>query len=420
MSDTFSSIAGKVLLRVPRAGRLLCEDWVRNAFRRVVERRTWSWMVRMSQFVAPQAYSTGTAVVTQNSPYVTGYNTVWDVTMVGRQFRGGQGSPIYTIQAVHSTTNLELDLPWGGPSSNTVSGTGYNIYQCYFSPPQDFARFISLIDPFFNWQLHINFENQLIDRADAMRANSGNAYVVSFRDYFTSNVGTVSAPIQVAGVGSSPFVTGAYSGPIDAIFVVSISIGGIPGIATYQWWKTNTPYLVTTTPPSAITVSTPDDGSPQELQDGVFISWPTDLFFNQGDIFIIRATAHSNASISRFELWPHQQTSKVYPFMYSARPPDISDPNSTLPPTLNGDILMEMALAQGASWPGPSTDKPNPYYRLELADRHERRAEFLINEAERNDEEIYLSNTKYQELGGLPFAPIPAIGDANWLMTHDI
>src|SRR5262249_46037772 len=160
------------------------------------------------QFIAPQAYTTGTAVVTQNSPFVTGFNTVWDVSMVGRQFRGGQGSPIYTIQAVHSSTNLELDLAWGGISTSLTGSfnTGYSIYQCYFSPPADFARFISVIDPFFNWQLHINFENQLIDRADAARFNAGNAYVVSFRDYFNSNVGTVSVPIQVKGVGSSPFI----------------------------------------------------------------------------------------------------------------------------------------------------------------------------------------------------------------------
>ena len=66
--DTYLSIAGKVLLRCPLAGPLLARDWVSNSFRRLAERRAWSWLIKQSQFTTAALYNTGTVTVTQAPP----------------------------------------------------------------------------------------------------------------------------------------------------------------------------------------------------------------------------------------------------------------------------------------------------------------------------------------------------------------
>jgi len=112
--DTYTSIAGKVLLRCPMAGPLLARDWVTNAFRQVAERRPWSWLVKQGQFVLPALYNTGTATLVQNSATVTGIATAWTTALIGRQFRLTTTTPIYTITAVDAgLQTLTLDLPWG-------------------------------------------------------------------------------------------------------------------------------------------------------------------------------------------------------------------------------------------------------------------------------------------------------------------
>ena len=41
-------------------------------------------------------------------------------------------------------------------------------------------------------------------------------------------------------------------------------------------------------------------------------------------------------------------------------------------------------------------------------------------QAERNDEEVFMADVTYQESTVMPFAPIPALGDSDWLQTHAI
>jgi len=183
--DTFNSIVGRVQLHCPAAGLLLARDWVNNSFRRIAERRRWSWLVKQGQFIFPAAYTTGTVTVTNASATVTGSGTAWDGTHVGQQFRLGLTSPIYTISAVPDPTTLTLDQVWG-PA--TASAQTYKIYQAYVTPPTDFQSFISVWDVTQNWQLWLNVDPILLNTADAQRANSGNAYVVAWHTWSTASV----------------------------------------------------------------------------------------------------------------------------------------------------------------------------------------------------------------------------------------
>lgn len=136
----------------------------------------------------------------------------------------------------------------------------------------------------------------------------------------------------------------------------------------------------------------------------------TSLDFN--DVF-------NTPPLARYEIWPHQRAQYVYPFMYVSRPPDLSDPGATLPRAIRGDVLLELAMAQAARWPGAAKDQPNPYFNLALAQAHEMRGQGMLTELQRTDDEIMTNDVSYMSLSAMPFASIPW-GDARYLQSHDI
>ncbi len=311
--STYEDLWRGVMLRCPAADMWLARQWVSYAFRDLVELRRWSWLVKRGQLLAYQVVNSGLATIPRGSNIVTGIGTTWTQDLVGRQFRTGVNSPIYTILQWNSATQIILDQPWGGNSATAVN---YQIYQVYYNVPTDFQSFISVIDPYYNWQLYLNVQQSELNAIDAQRANNGTPYVVASSSY--------------------------------------------------------NPLPSATQPP-----------------------------------------------LPQYELWPHQLSNYVYPFLYISRPPDPEDPGATLPRYIPGNVLLEKAMAQCARWPGPDTDHPNPYFNLNLALNHEARADRLIATLERQDDEVYESDVTYQSQLDLPFASLP-LGDAHWLQSHSI
>lgn len=402
MADTFEQIAGKVLARCESVGILLARDFVKNAFRRLTERRDWSWRRKSGQFVIPAVYSAGTIAVTRDSPTVTGTNTVWDASMTNRQFRSGS-NPVYTVNRVVSATSLELDQAWGGV---TASGQSYEIYQSYFTTPSDFDHFLTVWDPALNWQLHLHYQQEELNLWDAQRTNAGDPVVVAGFDFSQSYSGTVAAVVQALGTGPDPVSTGTYTGPSDALFVVECTTGGVVGVSDFRWKKNGGSY----------TSGVLTDSNPQDLADGVQIYWPADTYV-LGDIWIIRVSAIAASGNPRYELWPHRKTASVIPFMYFYDPKDLDETGMVLPRNVRGDILLEMALAECAAWPGTS-DKRNPYYDLLLARRHDSAAEKMIQSLEVGDDEIFMRDLVMQRLAEMPYATLPM--SAEWQQSHAI
>jgi hypothetical protein len=379
-----------------------------NAFRRLAEARRWSWLVKFGQFIAPVPTTAGTITVTQNSTIVTGVGTAWNNALVGQQLRLGLTNPIYTVAIVDSTTQLELDSPWGG-----INGTlqHYQIYQAFYTPPQDFHQFICLWDPSFNWQLYLDVSQSEINIWDAQRANIGNAYVVSFRDYTTSQVGIVGQPVQVNGTGSIPATTGVFTAPVSAIYTIQMTNGGAAGTAIYKWSKDNGAYTTN--------VTTDPGGAAQSLADGINIAFPLGGTYTSGDIFTISATAISNAGLPRYELWPHQQANHVYPFLYESRPIDLNDPGAVLPRYIRGDVLVDMAMEEVCSYPGPSADKPNVYYSMMNAERYAKFNAKNLQDMERQDDEVFMQNLSYA-YPAMSWAWATPLGDMRFLQSHAI
>lgn len=408
--DTFTTLWNRVQLRVPAAGPDLCQDIIRDQFQQLTARRQWSWMMRTNSFYPPLFTNPGSISVTARSAVVTGAGTSFNSSMVGKQLRvgaiGGSSYPTYTITQYISPAVVILDRIWVGAN---LANQAYLVFQCYFEVPQDFEAFYSIINPSANYRLNHLATQAELDSYDPQRAQSGIAYAVAFYDFTKNYEGSIAPAIPVYGTGSSPVTTTAtgYSYPQDSLYSIRIASGGASGVATFDWKQDGG----TTSGTGLLT-----DINPINLSNGVQVYFPVGTY-NAGDVFAFYCKSDATTSVARYEMWPRPiSASFVYPYTYVVKPPALTDDQPQLPTTIarRGDVLVEMALAQLALWPGTDT-APNKYANPVTANTHRITAERLIYELEKKDDDIAIKDLTYQ---GLPY--MGPWRDGSWLQTHAI
>jgi hypothetical protein len=276
----------------------------------------------------------------------------------------------------------------------------YQILQCYYPVPADFGYWYVVISLSGAYRLWINITENELAVYDPQRTNQGVPIGVAFRDYTANFGGTIGPVIPVAATGSAPVstTTFGYSYVSSATYIVQITTTGAPGTAAFQWMRSG---QTSFTGP----IVTPSDGSPVDLQDGVQIYFPTSGSYISGDLFVINAQSQITSGVPRYEIWPAPsfQTSfqsALLPYIYIAKESDLTVQQPQLPPFVanRGEVLLEMALEKCARYPGADIDHPNPYFNLNLATQHQIKAEGLLNDMERNDEEVGLTNISYEQL----------------------
>lgn len=184
-NDTFAGIAGKVLLRASGVPQTLARDWVQSAFRDIVERRRWSWLLKRGQLITYNAYTTGTATVLAGTQTVTITTGVVSADHVGRQFRIGTALPIVTITDIDAGANTyTIDQPWW-PSDATAQT--FSVYQAYIALPSDFHSFVSVIDPAYAQPVGWDLTVAKLDLMDPQRAAAGSPpRGLAWFDYFNN------------------------------------------------------------------------------------------------------------------------------------------------------------------------------------------------------------------------------------------
>jgi len=410
VADNFTSIWNRLLLRSPAIGPGLAQDLVKTAFAQLVDRRDWSWLRKASSFYPAALYNTGTVTVTADSTTVTGAGTTFTAAMAGRQIRvgatGGSNYPTYTILKYISATEIELDRPWSGP---TQAALAYELFTCYFSVPTDLHHFYAIVNSAANYRVWHNVSQSELAVADPQRFQSGLSYAASFLDYTPTYSGKVAAVLQVRGTGPAPVSVSSYgyTYPANSVYTVEITTGGAPGGALVFKWKKDSGAYTTA-------VAVPDSNA-LDLSNGVQIYFPADTYI-LGDVFIIQCTAETVPSVARYEMWPRPVNSQyVYPYIYVMRLDELTDekPNLPQPIGLRGDVLLEMALEKCAQFPGTETTR-NPYYDLVLARQHGNKAETLIYEMEKRDDDIAETDLTYWNLARMP---VPWL-DGAWQQQH--
>lgn len=95
---------------------------------------------------------------------------------VGRQLILSSTLPFYTIKAVRSATELELDLAWAG---SDVSGQSYSVKKMYYSFAHDAKDILWCIDPTQPRELDLHYPQEQLQFSDPQRTQSGDPYLIS-------------------------------------------------------------------------------------------------------------------------------------------------------------------------------------------------------------------------------------------------
>jgi hypothetical protein len=409
--DDFITLSNRLLSRCPAVGIQLAQQLINDSWHVFQSRREWSFRRRSNAFAPPDLYQTGTAstnVSTGSPTLITGIGTTWTPFMVGRQIRlGGLLYPYYDIVGYLSPTQLLIGQPWAG---GDVVAQPYQILQCFYPVPSDFNYFYVLTSIKDSYRLWTNVTESELGILDPQRTNQGQTFVAALRDYTPNFGGTIGFVLPVAATGAAPVstTTFGFSYVSSATYIIQVTSTGISGVATFQWMRSGQSAFVTG-------VTTADTA--QDLQDGVQVYWPDGQTYNNGDLFVINCQSQITAGVPRYELWPAPTYSKyLYPYIYIAKELDLTAQQPQLPPFVanRGEVLLEMAMGACARYPGPDLDHPNPYFNLALAQMHDARAEAWMNDMERNDEEVGLTNMSYESY---PMSPSPW-QTGSWQQSH--
>jgi hypothetical protein len=179
-ANSLLEMSRSLRLYVPQLPITLAEQFIRDRYRRILERRNWSATRRESQFILSALKNGGSVTIVRDSTTVLGSGTAFASTDVGRQFKVGQGSPIYTITAVASATSLTVNMPIGVASG---AGKSYWIMDAFVTPPSDFLEFVVVANPVQGWRLRHNVTAGELMAMDPQRTFTGQPYLLADRIY---------------------------------------------------------------------------------------------------------------------------------------------------------------------------------------------------------------------------------------------
>lgn len=112
--------------------------------------------------------------------------TVTQSRLAGQQLAMGATEPIYTIRAVHSATELEIDQQWG---ITAMSGSAYQILKCYFTIAPDMKDIVALWDPTQGRPMAFHKSQDYLNYRDPQRTATGSPLVLA--DFIPTEAGTM-------------------------------------------------------------------------------------------------------------------------------------------------------------------------------------------------------------------------------------
>lgn len=186
MADTYGDITRMVRLHAGNAPHFLAGQWTKQAWRRLCDRRPWSFLRAEGAFFTNTSRD-GTVTVTANSITVTGVGMTFVAGDVTRQFRIGTSRPI-TIASVDVGANTcTLDVPYNGASATATTA---RILDAYVTCPTDFGSFMAVMDPQNRWQLHTDITQDELNLWDPQRSTTGMPWALVGRMLASSGAAT--------------------------------------------------------------------------------------------------------------------------------------------------------------------------------------------------------------------------------------
>lgn len=112
--------------------------------------------------------------------------TVTQSTLAGRQLRISN-SPVFTVAAVHSATEIELDNQWGAAAE---SGSTYQIFKCFYDLGSDVRMIHDVMDPVAGRPIARNISQDQLNLRDPQRSLGGGD-PLALVDYRASSNGSM-------------------------------------------------------------------------------------------------------------------------------------------------------------------------------------------------------------------------------------
>jgi hypothetical protein len=174
--SNFRQMTGELLQWNPNVPIQMAQQFIRNSYRRVIDRRLWYGLLQKGQVNVPNAVTNGTVTVTNASAVVVGSGTTWDPSMVGRSFRVGFSTPIYRIASFQSPTQITLDLVWGGPTQATVS---YMVFQNIVSFGNNIKKLLAVVNQRQGYRMKLHMPQEVLNIYDTWRTTTGWTFLVA-------------------------------------------------------------------------------------------------------------------------------------------------------------------------------------------------------------------------------------------------
>lgn len=196
---SFNDYVSELVGVFPRLSPEYAPKLVNRAWADIRDMRLWSFQFDYGDILSPAIVTAGTVSVTEGSASV-----VVDATAgaaldavallpapipplssptlgIGRQFRIGSQSPIYSIIGWDvGTLTLTLDRVY---SNATAAGQTYQVYKCYYATPApDFVRYISVVNRTSGYAMrgkNLTVSQTKLNAIDPQRGGQGDAYVVA-------------------------------------------------------------------------------------------------------------------------------------------------------------------------------------------------------------------------------------------------
>lgn len=187
MADTLEQMWRQLRVFVPQLPPLLAQTFIRDRYRRVLERRPWAGLRGEGELLIDGPKNDGTVALTRGMNLVTGTGTSFASTDVGRQFQVASGAnTVYTITEVDvGLQTVTLDRVYANPTS---TGVTYRIVDAYVTMPADFMRFIVVTDPRRGWKLRFWMTQEELSAVDPQRASIGQPWLLADRRFTTAGL----------------------------------------------------------------------------------------------------------------------------------------------------------------------------------------------------------------------------------------
>ena len=378
-TETLLSMQNRVCKQRPGLDSTLARDFINERLRQIMDRKpNWSGLLKRTVLSIPQAYTTGTIAVTNNSNIFTGTATAWPVddvvnTTITEAIRapGTYWVTPSNLTGLSAASVLYVDSAGPYPEIVPVLDMLAGRIQCAFQYPHD-AGFTATQSSLAGLQLRLNMINPIY---------------------------TIQA------------VTSPTSLVTDTVWGNSNATG-----MAYQALLIYTPFA--------------DDVKELVVVGDPFQSIILRLQVSQEELNMydpnrtatdspqcIANLGPSVNGLQTYEIYPPVSISYQLSVLYNAKWKPMRLPNDTPPVGVNPNVLIYGALADAFATPCPRPPEfKDPFFSLDTASMYNSRFEKAVVENMNSDESTYQKSFTWnftQTYGGMSYG-------ANFLQDHDV